>query len=541
MTPREYDALIPDDESGKTPSYGDHLSIGYDGSSQGSDNGNDNDNDSDSQTTPHISNVSRCCPRTYKYDDGDDDGDGLGPHVSISSRACGRACLLLVLILAVAVVSVAVSDPLDSGIALQKLRSGIHSVAEALAEQTAPVGDPIAARQGKGPYELIEAHRGKSFFDYYEFHDGPDSVGSAGYNSYVGRKRAEKLDLIRFEGDDSNNDNNNDDNDNHESVLLYSKAGSTYDENGDRLRESIRLEGKRRFDHGLILLDVDKMPSGCGVWPAFWSTDEAVWPDHGEIDIVEPINNQDVAKTALHAAEGCDMYAHVPRYNWTGHWDSATGIPDTFTGALNFDNAVQADNCWTNTPHQWYNQGCVAIHERNGTIGEAMNEKGGGVYALEWDPSGGYIRAWVFPRDGIPDNLREALSTRETDGKGKGSGSNGSGKIDGSGNGNGDSQTRPDPSQWPLPYAYFAIGEGTGCPSERFQNHRLVFNLAFCGQVAGNRFARDCPALYEKFNVNNDSIATCNAYLDSDEARAWLDSEVYWKIRGVYLYQREHE
>eukprot|EP00536_Pseudo-nitzschia_multiseries_P017387 jgi/Psemu1/314456/fgenesh1_kg.1526_\ len=151
-----------------------------------------------------------------------------------------------------------------------------------------------------------------------------------------------------------------------------------------------------------------------------------------------------------------------------------------------------------------------------------MNEQGGGVYALEWDPTHGYIRSWVFPRNAIPDNLRDALDSE-------------SGKSEG-----GSESVRPDPETWPTPYAFFAIGSGSGCPSERFQNHRLVFNLAFCGQVAGNRFARDCPALYEKYNVNNDSIATCNAYLDSDDARAWLDAEAYWKLNGVYLYQREH-
>jgi hypothetical protein len=58
-----------------------------------------------------------------------------------------------------------------------------------------------------------------------------------------------------------------------------------------------------------------------------WLTDEANWPVNGEIDIVEGVNYQAEAKTALHATKGCDMF-DVPLGTMTGTWDTAVGIPD---------------------------------------------------------------------------------------------------------------------------------------------------------------------------------------------------------------------
>ena len=354
-----------------------------------------------------------------------------------------------------------------------------------------------------GPYRLLEAQEGEQLFGHYDFFDGPDSIGSAGHQTYVGKKRAFELGLanVTREGDGE------------EYVYLQSASPGTK----GGFRESVRLEGKRRFDRGLFVLDVAHMPAGCGVWPAFWLTDEENWPVNGEIDIVEGINTQAVAKTALHTSEDCDMFAQVPYWEWTGYWDSSTGLPDTFSGIPNYDNKVEADNCWVMAPHQWANQGCVAISSENGTIGEPMNDVEGGVYVLEWDPANGYIKSWVFKRGDVPENLRDSIDTASSEKKGR--------------------AVVPEPEKWDIPYAYFAIGDGTGCSSDHFSNMRLIFNLAFCGTVAGNRFFKDCPAESRRWNTSSDSVLTCNAFLASEPEEVL--NEAYWKIKGVYVYERE--
>jgi Glycosyl hydrolases family 16 len=202
-------------------------------------------------------------------------------------------------------------------------------------------------------------------------------------------------------------------------------------------RDSIRLEGKRRFNRGLFIIDVRHMPAGCGVWPAFWLTDEANWPVNGEIDIVEGVNYQSHAKTALHSTKGCVM-DDIPAGTMTGAWDTAVGIPDRKTGVPDMTMRL-AQNCFVYDPHQWLNQGCVAYDLRDGTLGIPLNEKGGGVYALEWDPVFRHMRTWVFtPHKTVPDNLRDAIRTANLPP---------------------DQRVLPDPDLWPVPYGYFAIGE----------------------------------------------------------------------------------
>jgi len=352
------------------------------------------------------------------------------------------------------------------------------------------VGHP---REPLGPYILLDAQEGGHFFDSYQFYEGRDSAGSNGFNYYVNRDRAFTSGIAEIKTED------------HEEYIYM---GSSPTDEGPR--ESIRLEGSRRFNRGLFILDVRHMPEGCGTWPAFWLTDEPNWPVNGEIDILEGVNYQTEAKTALHTTKTCRM-DFVPDHVKTGNWDTAIGVPNGKTGVPDMT-LRNATNCFVYDPHQWLNQGCVSVSDDDGSIGVPFNKRGGGVYVLEWDPIYRHIRSWVFsPHSTLPQNIKEALDTVHL--------------PDGL-------RVNPDPNEWEqLPFGYFAIGDSTNCPASHFKNMRLVFNLAFCGSVSGNRYFMDCPKEFKKYS-------TCNKYVASNPEAL---KEAYWKIKGLYVYERQWE
>jgi hypothetical protein len=295
-------------------------------------------------------------------------------------------------------------------------------------------------------------------------------VGSNGYINYVSKDRAEEIGIanvtmesdeldVFFAGSGPKRPGKKRPLATKEPFLYMSTAPT---ESGPR--ESIRLEGKRRFNRGLFIMDVRHMPTGCGVWPAFWLTDEANWPVNGEIgtrlfvlfasirgrccprltqsspptpDIVEGVNYQSEAKTALHTTNGCDMF-DVPMGLMTGSWDTSVGIPDSKTGIPDMTFRY-AQDCFVYNPHQWLNQGCVAIDQDGGSLGIPLNKKGGGIFVLEWDPINRLMRTWVFsPHTKVPENLVDTIRTAHQP----------------------DERDRimPIPDEWPLPYGYFPIG-----------------------------------------------------------------------------------
>jgi hypothetical protein len=108
------------------------------------------------------------------------------------------------------------------------------------------------------------------------------------------------------------------------------------------------------------------------------------------------------------------------------------GIPDM--------TVREAKNCFVYDPHQWLNQGCVAVDKDGGSLGIPLNEKGGGIFVLEWDPTYKHIRSWVFsPHTAVPENLVKAIRTAHE-------------PVE-------ENRVMPDPEEWSTPYGYFPLGK----------------------------------------------------------------------------------
>jgi len=131
------------------------------------------------------------------------------------------------------------------------------------------------------------------------------------------------------------------------------------------------------------------------------------------------------------------------------------------------------------------------------SYGEAFNKVGGGIYATEWTSTS--ISVWFIPRN-------SAIYTAHF---------------------SGNATATPDPSKWGTPLAHFS---GSGCDYvERFKNLKMIFNITFCGEWAGEdkEWVKSCAA--------KTGAPTCKDYVrDNPE----VFTEAYWEVAGVKWYQQ---
>jgi len=201
-------------------------------------------------------------------------------------------------------------------------------------------------------------------------------------------------------------------------------------------RDSVRISSKKSYTTGLFILDLNKAPWGCAVWPAFWTVGPD-WPNGGEIDILEGVHDNQHNQIAWHTGTGCYLDPNA-----------------TFTGTIVSNNGVNQTDCDGNVNS---NSGCDVTEWSRASYGTYFEAQGGGILAMKWDEN--YISVWSFYRAAIPKDI-----------------------IAGT----------PNPSLWGAPSATLL---DTLCNiTNFFWDHEIVFDITFCGQWAGNSYATSgCP------------------------------------------------
>lgn len=86
------------------------------------------------------------------------------------------------------------------------------------------------------------------FYGSFDFFTQPDPT--EGFVKYVDEDTARQTNLINA------------------SVTTGASWGVDHENECPEGRPSIRIESKKKYDSGLIVIDVAHMPFGCGTWPA---------------------------------------------------------------------------------------------------------------------------------------------------------------------------------------------------------------------------------------------------------------------------------
>ncbi|KAJ8073947.1 hypothetical protein PM082_012229 [Marasmius tenuissimus] len=199
-------------------------------------------------------------------------------------------------------------------------------------------------------------------------------------------------------------------------------------------RNTVRITTKEAFDIGsLVILDATHIPYGCSVWPAFWTLGVGLeWPDAGEIDVIEGINNLPFNQMAMHTTNGCFQAANGGQ-----------------TGRTVNTNCTRPE-------------GCLVQETKPNSFGVDFARAGGGAWALQFDVAGVFI--WFWSRPDIPKSVSQAQK-----------------------------DSNLELSDWGAPSAAY---RASACDIRSFfKPQKLVINTSLCGLWAGvpDIYAQTCP------------------------------------------------
>ncbi|KAJ3733574.1 concanavalin A-like lectin/glucanase domain-containing protein [Lentinula guzmanii] len=308
-------------------------------------------------------------------------------------------------------------------------------------------------------YTLSQDLSGDKFFDGFKFNESAIDFNNFGNVHFLSQSAAQAANLSYV---DSNG-----------RVIL--RVDNTTNGAGDTTfgRNTVYLESTQLMNIGsLMIFDANHIPFGCSVWPSLF-TQGQVWPQQGEIDVIEQVNLATDNRYSLHVGvDNCNQPTSVAS-NQTGTISTAEG---------------DISNC-TVTPTTGQNTvGCVTTETKSNSFGSSFSSQGGGVYAMLWDTDG--IAMWYFARGSVPSDIGTSNS--------------------------------PDPTTWGEASAWYPA---SGCnPSTAFGPQIITLYTDICGAFAGEDsvFSQTCS-----------SVAPNCTSLVADPTNY---DDAYWEINYLRVY-----
>ena len=144
-------------------------------------------------------------------------------------------------------------------------------------------------------YSMCQEWSGSDFFNHFYWWSGPDPTH--GLVDYVNQDVSRRSNLSYVDQNTGN-------------FVLNVDTGDPVPRNGNwshLVRRSNRIHSNHKFGDGFYILKLARMPTGCGTWPAFWTSTGSTWPDGGEIDIIENANGDGPNLSSLHAGANCNV------------------------------------------------------------------------------------------------------------------------------------------------------------------------------------------------------------------------------------------
>jgi len=133
----------------------------------------------------------------------------------------------------------------------------------------------LLSHVGATSWMLSDTIQGNDYYDKFNFFSGNDLQLTQGLVNYVDLQTAKNMNLTYVDGNN-----------------FVMRVDTTKVQTQGR--PSVRIESKKSYGDSVIILQVSHVPTGCAVWPAFWTVtkNQDAWPTGGEIDIIENVNDQ---------------------------------------------------------------------------------------------------------------------------------------------------------------------------------------------------------------------------------------------------------